>query len=239
MLGTDKDFAATGPEVYATGPGATIQIAIRDLRQFSATNLADLQTEVLKDDYPPLTPIGKITPISFPADLGRGIEGIDGIYKPDLDEGPPLKFRVTTIVQGGRVMVMVGIWAEEYEAQAMPGIKTVFSSANPQLTAAEIFMNVIFLAAQKEDYSFLSELCHPDVDNDGDTQAICDIATATPSSQAEFANYFKNGRLTGRAHFSEDGTMAEVPFLFGPDGDQEETMKFILHSDELLYLYSF
>ncbi|HEY86335.1 MAG TPA: tetratricopeptide repeat protein, partial [Chloroflexi bacterium] len=198
-LGTDKDFAAaTGPEVYAARPGATIQIAIRDLGQFSATNtsaplstsLADLQTEVLKDDYPPLTPIGKITPISFPADLGRGIEGIDGIYKPDLDEGPPLKFRVTTIVQGGRVMVMVGIWAEEYEAQAMPGIKTVFSSANPQLTAAEIFMNVIFLAAQKEDYSFLSELCHPDVDNDGDTQAICDIATATPSSQAEFANYF-------------------------------------------------
>jgi len=238
LLGSDKDFAAANsPEVFAN-PGVTIQIGIKDLREFSATNLVNLQEEILQDDYPPLTPINDPAPISVPGELGNAVEGIEGGYIAKLD-GQTLRFGVTTMVQSGRAIVMVAIWGEDYEAQALPVIQEVFSSIDLKVTAAELFMNVIFLAAQKEDYSFLSELCHPDVDNDGDTQAICDIATATPSSQAEFAEYFKNGRLTGRAHFSEDGTMAEVPFLFGPNGDREEIMTFIIHSDELMYLYSF
>jgi hypothetical protein len=133
---------------------------------------------------------------------------------------------------------MVAVWNEEYEAQVAPDIKKVFSSVDLQLTAPEIFMNVIFFSAQKEDYSILNELCHPDVDNDSDTQAICDMDATDSAVQAKFANYFKKGKLTGMAHFGKDGTRAEVPFLFGPDGDQEETMKFILYNDKW-YLYSF
>jgi hypothetical protein len=238
VLGTDKDFAAaTVPEVYVN-PGASIQIAMRDLGQFSAKNLPDLQAEILAKDYPPLTPVGKISPVSVSGKLGSDITGIEGLYTPDLDKGTPVKFAVTTLVQSGRVMVMVAAWNEEYEAQVKPDIEKVFSSVDLQLTAPELFMNVIFLSAQKEDYSLLSKLCHPDVDNDGDTQAICDMETATPASQAEFANYFKKGKLTGMAHFSKDGTRAEVPFLFGPDGDKQETMTFALYDDKW-YLYSF
>ncbi len=238
VLGTDKNFAAaTGPEVYVN-PGASIQIALRDLGQFSADNLPDLQAEILKDDYPPLTPIGKISPVSISGKLGNSITGIEGLYTPDLDKGPPIKFAVTTLVQSGRVLVIVGIWNEEYEDQVISDIKQVFSSIDLQLTPPELFMNAIFLSAQQEDYSILSKLCHPDVDNDSDTQAICDMETTDPAVQVEFANYFKKGKLTGMAHFSKDGTQAEVPFLFGPDGDQEETMKFILYNDKW-YLYSF
>jgi len=238
LLGSNKEFAtARSPEIF-TNPGVSIQIGIRDLREFSATNPIDLQEEILKDDYPPLTPINDPAPMSISGSPANSAKGIARDYTADLD-GHALRFGVVTLTQGGRVMVVVAIWGKDYEEQVLPAVAQVISSIDLELTTPEILMEVIFLAAQKQDYSFLNTMCHPEVDNDGDTQAICDMADATPAEQAEFAEYFKTGKLTGRAHFNEDGTMAEVPFRFGPKGDREETMKFIVDRDGLIYLYSF
>ena len=238
LLGPDEDFAVVSSLEVFKNPGASIQISMKDLRDLSTDNLVDMQAELLKDDYPPLTPINDPAPISIPGELGNAIEGIEGGYKAELN-GQTLRFGVTVLKQSGRAILMVAIWGEDYEEQTLPLTQKILSSVEWKLTAPELFMNAIFMAAQKEDYSFLNTLCHPDVDNDGDTQAICDMAEATPAEQAEFVKYFKNGKLTGRAHFSKDGAMAEVPFLFGPNGDKEETMKFIVHTDGAIYLYSF
>jgi hypothetical protein len=63
-------------------------------------------------------------------------------------------------------------------------------------------------------------------ENDDDTQAICDLAT-DETQRESFVEFFATGKITGDASISPDGAEAEVPFLFGPDADREETMKLI------------
>jgi hypothetical protein len=86
----------------------------------------------------------------------------------------------------------------------------------------------VFAAAQSEDYSQLAGLCDPLKQNDIDTQKICDLAT-DETDRAEFITAFAKGKLAGPATITSEGSdqIAEVPILFGPDGDQDETLKLI------------
>ena len=79
--------------------------------------------------------------------------------------------------------------------------------------------------------------CDPLGENDSDTQMICDIAT-DETNREEFIEYFATGKISGEARISRNGAEAEVPFLFGPDGDREETMN-LINRDGQWYLSSF
>ncbi len=96
-------------------------------------------------------------------------------------------------------------------------------------------LQAVFYAAANSDYTNLADLCDPLGENDGDTALICEI-TAEHESAGEFAAYFANGRINGE--LSVNGDYAELPFLFGPDGEQAETMNFILR-DGKWYLFDF
>jgi tetratricopeptide (TPR) repeat protein len=98
-------------------------------------------------------------------------------------------------------------------------------------------VQAVFDAAQSGDFSALEGLCDPLGENDGDTQMICDVATED-ANWDEFLEYFAAGRVSGEAQISPGGDSAEVPILFGPDGDQEETMTMI-NRDGRWYLFSF
>ena len=93
----------------------------------------------------------------------------------------------------------------------------------PQAMAPEAVVQMIFASAQSGNFAPLAALCDPQKENDGDTQMICDVATQE-KDRASFVEYFSKGNVNGPAVISADGTRAEVPFLFGPDGAQQETM---------------
>ncbi|MCA9934856.1 MAG: tetratricopeptide repeat protein [Ardenticatenaceae bacterium] len=93
----------------------------------------------------------------------------------------------------------------------------------------------VFDAAASGDYTNLAGLCDPLGENDGDTALICEI-TPEHDMAGDFAAYFGNGRINGNLLI--DGDHAELPFLFGPDSDQDETMNFILR-DGKWYLFDF
>ena len=98
-------------------------------------------------------------------------------------------------------------------------------------------MQVIFEAAKSGDFAPLKELCDPLGENDSDTQMICNLAT-DETNREEFVEYFATGKISGEARISRNGAEAEVPFLFGPDGDNEETMN-LINRDGQWYLSSF
>jgi len=108
-----------------------------------------------------------------------------------------------------------------------------FSSA----VSPERVVQIIFDAAKSGDLSALQDLCDPLGENDGDTQMICDLAT-DDTNRDEFVQYFSTGEIRGDAIISPDGGRAEVPFLFGPDGNSEETMELIYRNGQW-YLLSF
>ena len=96
-------------------------------------------------------------------------------------------------------------------------------------------VQAIFAAARSEDFSALAGLCDPLGEHDGDTDTICNITADHPDKDA-FIAAFARARLNGEPSIS--GDRAEVPFLFGPNGDQEETMILILR-DGKWYLLGF
>ena len=98
-------------------------------------------------------------------------------------------------------------------------------------------VQVVFDAAKSDDFASLEDLCDPLGENDEDTQMIYDIA-ADDTNREEFVQAFASGEVNGIAEISADGTEAVVPFLRGPDGDTEETMK-LVNRDGQWYLHSF
>ncbi len=106
----------------------------------------------------------------------------------------------------------------------------VIDFSNP----ASVMQGVID-SARFEVYDELAGLCDPLGENDGDTAVICEM-TANHPDKDELANYFAFAHITGQVTI--DGDHAQIPFIFGPDGDQEETMDFILR-DGKWYLYGF
>ena len=95
-------------------------------------------------------------------------------------------------------------------------------------------MEAVFTAAQTGDFALLSGLCDPLGENDGDTTSICAITTDHPDRDS-FVAFFASGKVTDVA-ISDD--RAEVSFLFGPDGNKEETMVMV-ERDGRWYLLSF
>jgi hypothetical protein len=104
-------------------------------------------------------------------------------------------------------------------------------------TSPESIVQAVFDAAKSSDFASLEDLCDPLGENDEDTQMICDIA-ADDTNREEFVQVFAAGKVNDTAEFSPDGTEAAVPFLLGPDGDSEETMK-LINRDGQWYLLSF
>lgn len=93
----------------------------------------------------------------------------------------------------------------------------------------------VFHAAASGDYANLALLCDPLEENDGDTAMICEV-TADHEMAGDFGAYFGNGRINGPLTINDD--QAELPFLFGPNGDQAETMNFISRNGRW-YLFDF
>lgn len=85
-------------------------------------------------------------------------------------------------------------------------------------------LQAVFRAAQSGDFSQLAGLCDPLGENDGDTADICAM-TADDDLAASFREWFATGQITGEAAIN--GDQAELPFTFGPNGDQDETMTLI------------
>jgi tetratricopeptide (TPR) repeat protein len=104
-------------------------------------------------------------------------------------------------------------------------------------TSPESVVQAIFDAATSGDFAPLKTLCDPLGGNDDDTQIICDLAT-DDTHQKEFVEYFAKGKVNGVAEISPDSTKAAVPILFGPDGDDEETME-LINRDGQWYLFGF
>ncbi|MDP3971125.1 MAG: hypothetical protein Q8P90_05570 [bacterium] len=105
-------------------------------------------------------------------------------------------------------------------------------------TTPEGTIELVFLAASIGDMSLVADLCDPTGDNDGDTQAICDLGTDAigEATEDEFVQVFAAGKVTGDAVIEADE--ATVPFMFGQDGTDEETMT-LINRDGMWYLYSF
>ncbi len=101
----------------------------------------------------------------------------------------------------------------------------------------ESVVQTIFDAARSGDFAVLDGLCDPLGENDGDTQMICDLA-GDDANRDEFVQFFATGEIGGDAVISPDGNRAEVPFIFGPDGNSEETME-LINREGQWYLYSF
>ena len=96
-------------------------------------------------------------------------------------------------------------------------------------------LQAVFTAAATEDFNALSGLCDPWGENDDDTGLLCAITAEHPDKDS-FVEYFAQAKVAGQATL--DGDRAEVPFLFGPEGDQEETMGLVLR-DGKWYLSDF
>ncbi|MFQ5399779.1 MAG: TolB family protein [Anaerolineae bacterium] len=96
-------------------------------------------------------------------------------------------------------------------------------------------LQAVFAAAQSGDFSQLAGLCDPLGENDGDTADICAM-TADNDVAASFREWFATGQIAGEAAIN--GDQAELPFTFGPNGDQNETMTLIRRNGRW-YLYEF
>ncbi len=125
---------------------------------------------------------------------------------------------------------------EAIEAEiARLGGSPVEAATAPDFADPASVLQAVFQAAASGEYENLAGLCDPLGENDGDTALICEI-TAEHEAAGEFAEFFGNGRINGEV--TVNGDTAELPFLFGPDGDQAETMTFI-RRDGQWYLFEF
>ena len=99
-------------------------------------------------------------------------------------------------------------------------------------TSPEGVLETVFEAARTGDISALPSLCPPAGDNDDATRRICELAATGPDAVA-FAEVFSTGRVIGPATLR-----AEVPFVYGPAGDQRERME-LIQRDGRWYLFTF
>jgi hypothetical protein len=113
---------------------------------------------------------------------------------------------------------------------APTGTKPTLDASSPRALAESIFA-----IAKGGDLSLLPPIADP-VDPDGDTKDIAEIAKAPAERQAEFRRFFGPGRVTGEPKV--EGDRAEVPILFGPNGDKPETFRMV-RRDGRWHLQSF
>jgi hypothetical protein len=82
-------------------------------------------------------------------------------------------------------------------------------------------VEAIFKAAKTGDASHLQGLCDPKLTTDIDARRICDYAAGF-DPEGEFPMFFASGRIVGNRRETDD--WAEVPFVYGPNGDLLDTM---------------
>jgi len=104
-------------------------------------------------------------------------------------------------------------------------------------TSPEEVVQAVFDAAQSGDFAAVGDLCDPLGENDSDTQIICGAAT-DDTSREQIIEFFAKGKINGDTQISPNGNEAQVPILFGPDGDREETMV-LIKRDGRWYLLGF
>lgn len=109
-------------------------------------------------------------------------------------------------------------------------------------TKPESILNAVFNAANTGDYVVLKDLCDPKGESDKDAQMICEVAAEDADEEliAEFRKYFSKGKIAGAVDIETDDGVeyAEIPFNFGPDGDEREIMV-LVKRDGKWYLHSF
>lgn len=105
------------------------------------------------------------------------------------------------------------------------------------LTSPEEVVQAMFDAARSGDFAALGDLCDPLGENDRDTQLICEAAT-DDTNREEIVKFFAKGKISGDTQISPNGNEAQVPILFGPDGDSEETLN-LIKRDGRWYLLGF
>ncbi len=121
------------------------------------------------------------------------------------------------------------------------------SAAAVDQSKPEAVVQAIFDAARTEEFKPLGTLCDPLQQNDGDTDCICAMSPRYKAHQCsqnsmnrvsveEYVQYFLKGAVKGEARI--DGDAAEVDFLFGAEGRNQETMT-LVRRDGKWYLSSF
>ena len=120
---------------------------------------------------------------------------------------------------------------------ATTGETAAAATGDIDLTNPVAVVQAVFAAAATGEFDTLPGLCDPIGENDGDTQDICNLAT-DEANRSSFVETFVTGQITGGVQLSEDGSQIEIDFLFGPNGQREETMT-LINRDGKWYLYSY
>ena len=97
-------------------------------------------------------------------------------------------------------------------------------------------LETVFEMAQRRNYAKAIFLADPYDENDTDVDRISFIASSPKDVKDKFTNNFKNGRIIGEPFMNTN--TASIEFLFGPNADKKETMKFVKRKDSW-YLSSF
>lgn len=218
---------------------STYLVQAKNLLDAQGPQLASqLKVEMVNDQPLTLndTPLHRM---DFMGEVSGATRLVRLVLIPNFETGQGLTFMALKMVEGD---LEEGIAEFEALTQEMiasatfppaPASDAILESALPP----ESVVQAIFDAANSGDFASLKDLCDPLGENDGDTQMICDLAT-DETNQEEFVQYFAAGKISGDTQISPDGAQTAVPFLFGPDGDSEETMV-LINRDGQWYLFGF
>lgn len=108
-------------------------------------------------------------------------------------------------------------------------------------------VKAMFYAAETGDFQILGNLCDPEGEGDEDTKTLCALSLykiagsrGSKATRQDFVEAFKNGKVSGQTKKRSDkyGDFADVPILFGPNGDKKETMT-LINREGKWYLSSF
>lgn len=170
--------------------------------------------------------MGTAAEVAFEVD-GERVEGLLVVF--EQAEPPLVVLLAVPASQGDSFGPIFGeILSSLTFGQPAPG------SSVDQSDPAKV-VQVVFDAAQTQSFAALAGLCDPQGENDEDTAMICAI-TPGHADKDSFVTYFAKGKVNGEVTVS--GDRAQVPFLFGPDGDQQETMS-LIRRDGKWYLLEF
>lgn len=103
-------------------------------------------------------------------------------------------------------------------------------------SSPSLVVSAIFDAAYAQDFSSISDLCHPEVETDEWGFRICKLAEMQEKGRDQFIGMFEQGRIKGEVVIKND--IAQVPVVYGPDGDQDGFIYAVKH-EGLWYLSRF
>jgi hypothetical protein len=158
-----------------------------------------------------------------------------------LENGVPVMNLIVAIQKGDWAILLQASGTVEGWADFSRAYGQMMDSLEVQLmeevdhTNPVAVVHAIFQAARTEDFALLSGLCDPMGEHDGDTQLICEMNEDHPDRET-FVELFARAEVSGEPII--DGNEAEVAFIFGVDGEREETMV-LVQRDGKWYLFGF